>query len=66
MSYKTVGHFIEVTLRSVLLVEETQEYPEKITSLSKVKNNDILYEAHLTMSGIQTKNLVGDRHYLYW
>ena len=41
------------------------EYPEKTIDLSQVTDNlnhKKWYQVHLTMSGIQTHNVSGDRH----
>ena len=45
-----------ISLRSVLLVEET-EYPEKTIDLSQVSDK-------LAMTRVRTHNFNGDRHWL--
>jgi hypothetical protein len=62
----TFNNISVISWWSVLLVEETGE-PEKTTDLPQVTDkfyHIMLYQVHLTMSGIRSHKLSGNMHLL--
>ena len=61
----TINNISVISWRSVLLVEET-DYPEKTTDLPQVtdKLSHNVVSSTDRLSGIQTQNFSGDRHWL--
>jgi hypothetical protein len=58
----TFNNISVISWRSVLLVEETGENHQPVASHLQTLSH---YVVHLAMIVIQTRNISGDRHWLY-